>query len=108
MAYSKDFIERAVKYKDSGHTFSQLREAFNISSATYYDWKKKLKSGFQFGVLAKKERSRKIDREQLKQAIQKKPDAYLHELAQPFGCSPQAVFHMLLKMNITLKKSIRL
>ena len=107
MAYSKDFIERAVAYKDKGNSFSQLREAFGIPSATYYDWKEKIESGFDFGVKTKKERSRKIDREKLKQAVQENPGAYLYELARPFGCSPQAVFRMLEKMKITLKKNIR-
>jgi transposase len=69
MAYSKDYIERAVGYKDEGRTFAQLREAFGIPAATYYDWKEKLESGFTFGVKAKKERSRKIDSEQLRRAV---------------------------------------
>ena len=30
MAYDIDFIKRAVAYKQNGHTFSQLREAFGI------------------------------------------------------------------------------
>jgi transposase len=108
MAYSKDYIERAVWYKDEGHTFAELREAFGIPAATYYDWKEKLQSGFAFGVKAKKERSRKIDRELLRQAVKEKPDAYLYELAQLFGCSPQAVFYMLEKMGITYKKNLRI
>jgi hypothetical protein len=39
-----------------------------------------------------------------KQAVKEKPNAYLRELAEQFGCTPQAVFYMLLKMGITLKK----
>jgi transposase len=108
MAYSKDYIERAVGYKDEGRTFAELREAFGIPAATYYDWKEKLENGFVFGAKAKKERKRKIDREQLKQAVREKPDAYLHELAQLFGCSVQAVFYMLEKMGITYKKNLRI
>ena len=45
MAYSIDFIERAVAYKQEGHTLKQLQEAFGIPSETYYDWKKKLENG---------------------------------------------------------------
>jgi len=30
MAYSIDYIKRAVAYKQEGHTFKQLREAFGI------------------------------------------------------------------------------
>jgi len=46
MAYSIDFKKRAVAYKQEGHTFKQLREAFGIPSETYYDWKEKLQSGY--------------------------------------------------------------
>src|SRR5215510_16224061 len=104
MAYSMDFIKRAVEYKQEGHTFNQLREAFNIPPETFYQWEERLNSGFYEKEKVKQERSRKIDREKLKQAIADKPDAFLHELAEPFNCSPQAVFYMLQKLDITLKK----
>jgi transposase len=101
--YSIDFIMRAVAYKQEGHTFNELKDAFNIPPETYYQWKEKLKNGYR-GLKVFRERSRKIDREKLKRAVEEKPDAYLYELAQPFGCSPQAVFYMLEKLNITVKK----
>lgn len=44
--YSIDFKKQAVKYKENGHTFKELNEAFNISAQTYYDWKKKFEQGF--------------------------------------------------------------
>jgi hypothetical protein len=44
MAYSIDFIKRAVAYKQKGHTFVQLREVFGIPALTYYDWEKSLKT----------------------------------------------------------------
>ena len=46
----------------------------------------------------------KIDREKLRQAVAEKPDAYLRELAKQFDCTAQAVFYMLGKLGITLKK----
>jgi hypothetical protein len=45
MAYSIDFIKRAAAYRQEGHTFTQLRDAFDISSATFYDWEKSLTAG---------------------------------------------------------------
>jgi transposase len=102
--YSKDFVERAVAYKEEGHTFKQLREAFEIPPETYYQWKERLQDGYYDKPKIKKERSRKINREKLKKAVEKNPDAYLYELAEPFGCTPQAVFYMLEKLNITIKK----
>ena len=104
MAYSKDFVKKAVAYKDAGHTFKQLREAFGIPSETFYQWKEKLGNGYYEAPRVKKQRSRKIDKEKLRQAVKENPDRYLYELAEPFGCTPQAVFYMLQNMNITLKK----
>ena len=98
-----DYRKRAVEYKEEGHTFKELKEEFNIPPATYYDWKEKLKNGY-YDTKRTVARSRKIDRQKLKQAVEEKPDAYLHELAEPFGCTPQAVFYMLEKLQITYKK----
>jgi transposase len=106
MAYSIDFIKTAVAYKQNGHTFKELRETFGIPSETYYQWKNKLANGYYEVKKGKQERKRKIDREQLRQAVVNKPDAYLYELAELFGCTPQAIFYMLEKMNITLKKRL--
>jgi transposase len=103
MAYSLDYIKRAVAYKQEGHTLEQLREAFNIPHKTFYQWEKNLENGY-YDTKPKRERKRKIDREKLRQAVADRPDAYLRELAEQFGCSPQAVFVMLRKLDITLKK----
>jgi transposase len=103
MAYSNDYKKRAVEYKDAGHTFEELREAFKIPPITCYDWKDKFENGY-FEKKFVRQRERKTDREKLKQAVKEKPDAYLYELAKQFDCTPQAVFYMLLKLEITLKK----
>ena len=41
MAYSIDFIKRAVAYKQGGHTLKQLQEAFGVPAETYYDLERK-------------------------------------------------------------------
>jgi len=43
-------------------------------------------------------------KEELKKAVEEKPDSYLRELAEPFNCTPQAVDKALKAMKITLKK----
>jgi transposase len=105
MAYSIDFIKRAVAYKQEGHTFQQLRQAFEIPSATYYDWDEKLQNG-HYDVKIKRERHRKIDKEVLKQAVAEKPDAFLKEYAQQFNCTPAAIHYALESLNITRKKRL--
>ena len=103
MAYSIDFKKRAVAYKQEGHTFKQLREAFGIPSETYYDWKEKLENGY-YQAKTKQVRRRKIDKEALKQAVAEKPDAYLRELAERFNCTATAVFYALENLKMTRKK----
>jgi transposase len=105
MAYSKDFIKRAVAYRQEGHTFEQLREAFGIPSAAYYDWEEKLNTGY-YNIKIKRERRRKIDKEALKKAVAERPDAFLKEYAKQFNCTPTAVHYALENLNITRKKRL--
>jgi transposase len=105
MAYSIDFIKKAVAYKQNGHTFRELDEAFGIPSVTYYDWEKKLENG-HYDVKIKRTRRRKIDKEKLKQAVSEKPDAFLKEYAKQFNCTPTAVFYALEGLSITRKKRL--
>ena len=105
MAYSIDFIKRAVVYRQEGHSFNELNEAFGISSATYYDWNKKLENG-HYDVKIKRTRHRKIDKEKLKLAVSEKPDAFLREYAKQFNCSAVAIFYALEDLNITRKKNL--
>ena len=83
-----------------------MQEAFGIPAETYYDWKKKLENGFEFGKKAKGERRRKIDKAALEQAVEEDPDAFLWELAEQFNCTPAAIFYALEKLKITRKKSV--
>ena len=103
MAYSIDYIKRAVAYRQEGHSFKELNEAFEIPSATYYDWEEKLGNG-HYDVKIKHERHRKIDKDKLRQAVSEKPDAFLKEYAKQFNCTPVAIFYALEDLNITRKK----
>jgi putative transposase len=105
MAYSIDFIKRAVAYRQEGHSFEQLSEAFRIPSATYYDWEEKLNTGY-YDIKIKRERRRKIDKEALKKAVAERPDAFLKEYAKQFNCTPTAIRYALENLNITRKKRL--
>ena len=107
MAYSIDYIKRAVEYKDEGHTFKELREIFKIPPQTYYNWTERLACGEHKQKLPVP-RFRKIDKQKLEQMLEDHPDAYLAELAAPFNCSAQAVFYALKKNRITVKKNFYL
>lgn len=104
MAYSADFRKTAVAYKDNGHTFKELQEVFGITNKTYSDWRKLHQETGSYEKREVVRQPKKIVIERLKKAIEEKPDAFLYELAELFGCSEQAVFYALRKHNITLKK----
>ena len=105
MAYDKKFRERAIAFKEGGATFVELKAVFGIDRKTFFAW---VKLRDETGEVAPNRppqvRRRKIDREKLRLAVQKNPDAYLEDLAKPFHCSVPAVFYALKKMGITLKK----
>jgi hypothetical protein len=102
MAYSTDFKRLVIKYPRDDHTVEETCAFSGIARSTYYEWEKEEKLAFP--KKEKRSYEKKICKEDLKKAIEEKPDRYLRELAEPFKCTPQAVFRALEKMNITLKK----
>ena len=107
MAYSMGYRLTAVEYKDEGHTFKELREAFKISSTTYYEWKNKIENAY-YEEAHHFQRKGTIDKQKRAMAVSQTPDTYLRELAEPFTCTEQAVFYALKKLGITYKKNFYL
>ena len=106
MAYCEKYRKAAVEYKDSGHTFEELKNTFKISSSTYYRW---VEYKEEFGSFVpprndKLTRKGKIDPEKLMQAYEEKPDAYLREIAAKFGVSVVTIHKREKALKITLKK----
>jgi len=106
MTYSRDFREAAIVYKQSGHTFPQLKETFKVTPQTYYNWLELKNKTGTLNCRKAETRTRKIDTQELKQLLKEKPDAYLFELANHFNCSPPAIHKKLIKLKITRKKSL--
>jgi transposase len=104
MAYSIDYRKAAIEFKESGHTFVQLKEVFKITPRTYYQWLELLQTTGSLQFRNASERRGKIDMETLKKAIEEKPDAYLRELATKFDVSTVAIHKRLKKHKITYKK----
>jgi len=91
---------------DAGHTGKELYEAFKIYPSEVNKWRKLLKETGSLKPQYRKTRARKIDLKKLEQAIKDRPDAYLSELAEEFGCTKQAIFYALKRLQITLKKDV--
>lgn len=107
MAYDEKYRARAVAFKDAGHSFAELHEAFQIYSSTYYRWKRlKEASGVYAPKSAEKlTRKRKNDSEKLRAYVEENQDTFLYEIAKVFNCSAPAIYKRLKAMNITLKKT---
>jgi transposase len=105
MAYSEDFRRRAIEYIDEGHTYDELYEAFKIYPSRISEWRKLLNKTGELKPQYRETRSSKIDMKQLEQVLERKPDAYLSELAAIFGCTEQAIFYALKRLKITNKKN---
>jgi len=104
MAYSIDFRKRAIEYMDEGHTEKELYATFKIYSSNINRWRKLLEKTNSLKPEYKETRKRKIDINSLKQAVERKPDITLPELAKMFNCSKQAIDVALKKAKITRKK----
>jgi transposase len=49
MAYDAVFRKRVIEFKEAGHTFGEVYEAFKVDSKRYYSWKKQLEdTGSQY------------------------------------------------------------
>jgi transposase len=93
MAYSADYRKAAIAFKQAGHTFKELGEAFKITHRTYYQRIEILETSGSARVEIKRTRRGKID-----------PDAYLRELSKMFNCSPSSVYRRLASLGFTYKK----
>ena len=106
MAYDKIFRGRVIKYKDAGHTFQEVKEAFGVDSKRYYSWKKQLEETGSLEYKPLKERRRKINKSELLRLLEEHPDWYLREFAEKSNVCLQAVHKMFNKLGVTRKKNL--
>ena len=104
MAYSIDYRKRAIEFMDEGHSEKELRSIFKIAPSTVSRWRKLLEETGSLKPQYRETRKRKIDKQKLAQALERKPDATLPELAKQFNCTKQAIDAALKKLKITRKK----
>ena len=104
MSYSKDLREKAVNYYMSGHTLKETKEVFEVGINTISQWVKKYEETGDLSNKPIKRRFKKIDSEKLILFLKEKPDAFLKEIAEEFGCSIEAVRKAMKKLKLTRKK----
>ncbi len=91
-------------YYEQCKNISQTAATFNLSRNTLYLWirLKKQTSSLKHQVTGLN--AVKLDRQKLAQYVGQHPDAYLHEIAKHFDCTPAAVCYALKQMGMTCKK----
>ncbi|WP_126325849.1 IS630 family transposase [Neisseria animalis] len=104
MAYSIDLREKALNHYKQCNNASQTAKTYGISRNTLYLWIQLEKQTGSLKHQVKGQNAAKLDTEKLKQYVGQNPDAHLHEIAQVFNCTAQAVFYALKKLGITRKK----
>ena len=104
MIYDTQYKQRVIDFLKEGHTQKEASLIFKVGTTTIKRWLKQWKT---YGHLEKKPLNRKfkkIDPEMLKEYVEKHPDAYLKEMAKEFNCCTAAIYFVLQKLKITLKK----
>ena len=104
MGYDIKFKNRAIEYRNEGHTYKETCKVFKISEMTLTRWIKKEKEGKLGEVKVQVRKPKKICPNKLIKYIDAHPDAYLVEIAEEFNCSDVAISKALKKLNITRKK----
>ena len=106
MGYDIKFKNRAIEYKNEGHTYKETCKVFKISEMTLTRWIKKEREGKLGKVKIQVRKPKKICPNKLVEYIEVHPDAYLVEIAEEFNCSDVAISKALKKLNITRKKRL--
>lgn len=97
---------RVIEYKDAGHTFKEVKEAFRVDSKRYYSWKKQLEKTGSLEYKPPKERYGKVNKKELMRLLEEHPDWYLREFAEKFDVCLQAIDKIFKKLGITRKKNL--
>jgi transposase len=105
MAYDVVFRRRVIEYKNTGHTFKEVNEAFGVDSKRYYSWKKQPEETGFLEYRSPKERNGKINKNELARLLEEHPDWYLRAFAEKFNVCPQAIDKMFKKLGVTRKKN---
>jgi len=104
MAYDKTFRERALKFHSNGNSIAKTARTFGVGTTTIKEWKKLAR---ETGGLEKRAIVRgfkKINPEKLNAYLKEHPDAFLHEIAEPFNCTAMAIHLAMKRQSITRKK----
>ena len=100
MAYSLDFRQKVVAYKEKHPlTFDQTSQHFEIDKGTLFRWQNKLQP-----CLKRDKPATKVDMEALKADVDNNPDSYQWERAKQFNVSQPTIHYALKRLGVSYKK----
>jgi len=102
MTYQLSHRKAAISFIKNGGSKVEASRIFSVSRNTLYNW---LKLEDLTPKPPLKSRNRKIDKEKLKEHVDKYPDMFLHERAVIFKVHPSAISYALKRLRIVKKKS---
>lgn len=88
MAYSIDFRKKVLAYCERTGSITEASHVFQ----TIYGWLKLKERTGELNHQVKGTKSRKVDRDRLKNYLTDNPDAYLTEIDSEFGCHPTIAY----------------
>ena len=95
MAYSADLRNKALNYYEQCKNISQTAATFNLSRNTLYLWMRLKKQTGSLKHQVTGLNTVKLDRQKPAQYVGQHQDAYLHEIAKHFDCTPAAVCYFI-------------
>ena len=105
MKYDIKYRRRALDYWGEGHSKKETAEVFKVDPSTLHRWKSRLNETGKLEPKKVIQPWRKIDPERLMEILAERPDAYLKEIAEEFGCSDVAILKALRRLKISRKKN---
>jgi transposase-like protein len=103
MAYSNDLKQRVLDFVAAGGGKSEAARRFSVARSTVFVWIDEPADHVPGRPGPKA--GHKIDRQQLRQAVQAQPDLMLKELAQRFDASVNGISRSLMAMGLSRKKN---
>ena len=101
MAYSLDFRQRVLAYKEKHSlTFQQTSAHFGIGIRTLFRWADKIEP-----CTTRNKPATKVDEETLRKDVQLCPDDYQWERAKRLNVTQPAIHYALKRLKITFKKN---
>jgi transposase len=105
MSYGRDLRCRVVKFVQHGGGQSEAARVFGVSLGTVKNWMRAGLAGKPSKPGRRTGQGDKLNRAALENALKRKPDLMLKELASMFGVSINAVFHACKTQGLVRKKN---